>query len=128
MVNAIQSRQQSLHVARGVAEVTPLGDGKGSGMDRRLSFEELRDSLGDAIEKVLSRGDEIIVERDGKPVAAVVPIRKYAELSRPRDRFWEAIDDIRAATDGVAPAEIDAAIEQAIREAREGARPASAAE
>lgn len=43
-------------------------------MERHLSSQELRAQLGEAIDSVRLRGDHFIIERRGKPVAALVPI------------------------------------------------------
>src|SRR5581483_7631265 len=91
-------------------------------MSRRVTVEELQQSLDESIQGVADRGDEIVVERNGQPLAAVVPMREYEALKRSRDRFWELIELNRAANRDVDPTEVEAAVEQAIREVREERR------
>lgn len=98
------------------------GEGAGYTVNRKVSVEQLQSSLEETIERVYDRGDEVIVERDGKPVAAVVPIREYNALRRSKNRFWELVDQIRAENRDADPAEVEAEVEQAIQEVRAGRR------
>lgn len=43
-------------------------------MERRISATELARRLGDALGRVRYRGDSFIVERNGAPVARLVPL------------------------------------------------------
>jgi len=43
-------------------------------MKRRLSAVEARKKLGEVLDGVYYRGDEVVIERAGKPLAVVVPI------------------------------------------------------
>ncbi|HVC31963.1 MAG TPA: type II toxin-antitoxin system prevent-host-death family antitoxin [Chloroflexota bacterium] len=91
-------------------------------MNRRVSVEEFQGSLEETLERVYDQGDEVVIERNGKPMAAVVPIRRYEALRRSKDQLWELIQKNREANRGADPVEVEAAVEQAIREVREERR------
>lgn len=91
-------------------------------MNRRVSVEQLQGSLEETIERVYGQGDEVAVECDGKPMAAVVPIRQYESMQRSKDRLWELFNKNWKANRDVDPAEVEAAVEQATREVREERR------
>jgi len=49
-------------------------------MLKRISTLEVRGSLGDLLNRVALRHDEYIIERKGKPLAAMVPYEKWAQM------------------------------------------------
>ena len=56
-------------------------------MDIRISATDLARKLGDVLGRIRYRGDSFVVERNGAPVARVVPV-----LDRPTARLGEALD------------------------------------
>lgn len=87
-------------------------------MKRTLSAVEARKHLGEILEGVFYRGDEVIIERAGKPMAVVVPARMYEAMQERRKRFWELIDRAQERNKDVPDEVLDAEIEQAIEEVR----------
>jgi prevent-host-death family protein len=55
-------------------------------MDIRISATELARRLGDVLGRIRYRGDSFVVERNGAPVARVVPV-----LDRPTARLGEVL-------------------------------------
>lgn len=56
-------------------------------MTERLSTLDLRQRLGDLLNRVALRHDEFIIERKGQPLAAMVPVeklRQFEQLARLR--------------------------------------------
>ena len=51
-------------------------------MIERLTTLDLRQRLGDLLNRVALRHDEFIIERKGKPLAAMVPVEKLLQLER----------------------------------------------
>jgi prevent-host-death family protein len=91
-------------------------------MKRRLSAVEARKKLGEILDGVYYRGDEVVIERAGKPLAVVVPVKTYEDQQRKREAAWSRIMEM---TEKVAernkdvPREvIEAEIDEAVREAR----------
>jgi prevent-host-death family protein len=61
-------------------------------MKRKLSAVEARKHLGEILEGVFYRGDEVVIERAGKPMAVVIPAHLYENIERDRRRFFELIE------------------------------------
>ncbi len=87
-------------------------------MKRKLSAVEARKHLGEILEGVYYRGDEVVIERAGKPMAVVVPAYLYENILRSREDLFAKVDEAQEFNRGVPQEEIDAAIEEAIRYAR----------
>ena len=52
-----------------------------------MTSTEIRKGLGDALNRVAYRGDRIIVRRNGKDVAALMPTEDLAMLEELEDRM-----------------------------------------
>jgi prevent-host-death family protein len=85
---------------------------------RKVSIEQLALSLRETVEQVDRQDESVVIERDGKPIAAVVSIREYESMRRSEDRFWELFNKNWDANRDVDSAELDAVIEQAVQEVR----------
>lgn len=60
---------------------------------------EVRERLGDYLNRVALRHDRFIIERKGKPLAAMVPVQALTELDRAaREHLLEALQRRRPAT------------------------------
>ena len=88
-------------------------------MKRRVSAVEARKRLGEILEGVYYRGDEVVIERAGKPMAVVIPAERYASMERSRDRLFELIEKAQERNKDVPYEVIEREIELAIREVRE---------
>jgi prevent-host-death family protein len=51
-------------------------------MTEKISTLEVRQRLGDILNRVALRNDQFIIERKGKPLAAVVPIERLEQMGR----------------------------------------------
>jgi prevent-host-death family protein len=51
-------------------------------MTEKVSTLEMRQKLGDILNRVALRHDQFIVERKGKPLAAVVPVARLEQMQR----------------------------------------------
>lgn len=58
-------------------------------MEKIVGAFEVRRSFGRILQEVAARGDRVVVERHGEPVAAVVPIDVYNQWKRSREQFFE---------------------------------------
>ncbi|HLF77846.1 MAG TPA: type II toxin-antitoxin system prevent-host-death family antitoxin [Dehalococcoidia bacterium] len=87
-------------------------------MKRTLSAVEARKRLGEILEGVFYRGDEVIIERAGKPMAVVIPARVYETMTSNRDELFKMIEEIHERNRDVPPEVIQAEIDEAIREVR----------
>ena len=91
----------------------------GIGMKRKLSAVEARRRLGEILEGVYYRGDEVVIERAGKPMAVVIPAERYESMERSRERLFELIEKAQERNKDVPYEVIEREIELAIREVRE---------
>ena len=87
-------------------------------MKRKVSAVEARQKFGELIERVYYRGDEVVVERAGKPMAAVVPMHIYESYLRQRERLFELVERNWEKNKDVPLEEIEADIAEALREVR----------
>jgi prevent-host-death family protein len=53
-------------------------------MRRQVSAIAARNRLGEILEGVYHQGDEVVVERAGKPMAVLVPVHEYEQIERRR--------------------------------------------
>ena len=91
-------------------------------MKRRLSAVEARRRLGEILEGVYYRGDEVVIERAGKTMAVVIPADRYEALERSRERLFELIEKAQARNKDVPYETIEQVVATAVREVREKSR------
>ena len=74
-----------------------------------------RQNLADLLNQVHFRGDSIVINNDGKPIAALVDARLFARIRRLQQRFDELSERLAQGFEGVpeeeGTAEIDAAVQ-----------------
>lgn len=51
-------------------------------MSQRVSTIDVRQRIGDMLNRVALRHDEFIIERKGKPMAALVPVERIEQMRR----------------------------------------------
>ena len=82
-------------------------------MITETSAVAFRQNLGDMLNQVHYRSDSIVINKDGKPIAALVDARLFARIRRLQRRFDELSDRLAQGFEGVSEveglAEIDAA-------------------
>jgi prevent-host-death family protein len=85
-------------------------------MVTEVSAVNFRQSLGEMLNQVQYRNDSIVVNKDGKPVAALVDAGLFARIRAMRNRFDQLSSRVAEAymdvPDDQGMAEIDAAIAQ----------------
>jgi prevent-host-death family protein len=86
-------------------------------MITEVNAVNFRQNLGEMINQVQYRNDSIIINKDGKAVAALVDAELFSRIRRLRERFDELSDRISQAYANVPTeeglAEIDAAVKRA---------------
>jgi len=87
-------------------------------MKRTISAVEARKRLGEILESVYYRGDEVVIERAGKPMAVVIPSSRYEVIERQRKRLLDMIEEVHERNKNVPPEVLEREIEQAIQEVR----------
>jgi prevent-host-death family protein len=89
-------------------------------MEKTVGALEARRTFDKVLAEVATHGDRVIVERNGEPVAAVVPIRIYNKWKRDREAFFEGIETI-AERANVSEGEAEALVQEAIKAVRRAA-------
>ena len=87
-------------------------------MKRTVTALDARRRLGELLESVYLRGDEVVIERAGKPMAVVIPAARYENLEQNRKRLFEMIDKVHERNRDVPDDEIAAEVDEAVREVR----------
>jgi prevent-host-death family protein len=83
-------------------------------MITETSAVNFRQNLGEMLSQVQYRHDSVVINKDGKPVAALVDARLFARIRRMQERFDALCQRIEAGFAGVPEAEGMAEIEAAI--------------
>lgn len=79
-----------------------------------------RQNLGEMLNQVQYRKDSIVINRDGKPVAALVDAELFARIRRMRERFDELSSRIAEAYADVPQEQGMAEIDRVVSEVRHG--------
>lgn len=87
-------------------------------MRRRVSAGEARKRLGELLEGVFYRGDEVVIERAGKPMAVVIPAERYEALERNRERLFDLVERAQQRNEDVPADAIEREVRVAVDEVR----------
>ncbi|OGH07782.1 MAG: hypothetical protein A2W22_01030 [Candidatus Levybacteria bacterium RBG_16_35_11] len=90
-------------------------------MTQTLKASEVRSNWSQLLNRVFRRETEVIVEKSGIPVAAIVSAQDYQKLQqikKMRERDFAVINEIRTAFQDQKPEEIEQKVNEAIAEVR----------
>lgn len=92
-------------------------------MVKQIPAVKARQQFGTLLDEVRLRGTDFIIERDGKPMAAVISTENYERYQKLREQFF---DSLEALSDEVAQKvgqeELLTAIDEAAAEVRKGTK------
>ncbi len=91
-------------------------------MVTRTSAVEFRQHLGEMINQVQFRRDSIVIDKDGRPVAALIDARLFDRIRKMQARFDALAARIAAAYAGVPVVEGLAEIERVSAQVRSSSR------
>jgi prevent-host-death family protein len=89
-------------------------------MITEVNAVNFRQNLGDMLNQVQYRNDSIVINKDGKPVAALVDAELFARIRRMRDRFDALSNRIAVAYAAVSVEEGLAEIDSLVSRERAG--------
>lgn len=89
-------------------------------MKRTVSAMEARRRLGELLEGVYYRGDEVVIERAGKVMGVVVPVDEYQRMNAARERVMELVRKNWERNKDVPYEEIQRTVAEAMAEVRGG--------
>lgn len=87
-------------------------------MVKKVSAMKIRDNLGELLNEVYYRGDEVVIERAGKAMAVLVPVGRYEQYLKERQERFKILDRIKARTKKIPAKVLDATIDEAVRAVR----------
>lgn len=87
-------------------------------MLKKVNALKARQNLGQLLEEVYYKGDQYIIERAGKPLAAVVPLWQVEARKERRERLFGMIGKVWQRTAKTKPAAIAREVNEAVRAVR----------
>jgi prevent-host-death family protein len=87
-------------------------------MLKKVNALKARQNLGQLVEEVYYKGDQYIIERAGKPMAAVVPLWQLEDRTKRRERIFGMVRKAWQSTAKVKPSVIEREVESAVRAVR----------
>ena len=81
-----------------------------------------RQNLGQLLEQVYYQGDQYVIERAGKPMAAMVPLWQLEEWQKRRSRFFGMVEELQEKNQKVKPEILEREVAEAVRAGRAKAR------
>lgn len=88
-------------------------------MAKHVGAKEARNRFSELIGSVRFGKEEIVMERSGKPMAAMIPIETYERLVAERSARFEILERIRSRLPDLSPEEIDRDVADAVSNVRE---------
>jgi len=89
-------------------------------MAMRMGSREARNNFADLLGSVRYGERTVIIERAGKPMAAVIPIEMYQRLVAEREARFQVLERIRRRLPDVAPEEVEQDVAEAVNAMRSG--------
>jgi uncharacterized membrane protein len=83
-------------------------------MEKVINALKVRQTLGTLLNEVLLKNDQFIIERNGKPMAAVIPVWQFNQWKENRKAFFRMIDQVRQKNRKVNQKTIESEITEAI--------------
>ncbi|MBM3810748.1 MAG: type II toxin-antitoxin system Phd/YefM family antitoxin [Acidimicrobiia bacterium] len=92
-------------------------------MIKKVNAIKARQNLGQLLEEVYYNGDQIVIERAGRPMAAVVPVWQLEQWRQRRDRLFGMVDEVWERNKKENPEVLEREIASGVKSVREkGAR------
>ncbi len=87
-----------------------------------LDTNSVRDRLGEILDEAHYQGNEFVIQRRGKPLAAIIPYSTYEQMEKRRQNAFRVFHEIWEANKDVDPEEVARDVELALQEVREERR------
>ncbi|MCL6446656.1 MAG: type II toxin-antitoxin system Phd/YefM family antitoxin [Armatimonadetes bacterium] len=87
-------------------------------MERIISPMEARDKLGQIIEEAYYSGNQFIIARRGKPMAAIIPISEYQKWQKEKEEFFNLIGEVWEANKDADQEQAEKDVLEAVQEVR----------
>jgi prevent-host-death family protein len=87
-------------------------------MLKKVSAIKARQNLGQLLNEVSIKGDSFIIERAGKPLAALIDLESLQKIQEDREEALASLRHIWAKMEGANANDVSRAIEKGIQETR----------
>jgi len=87
-------------------------------MVKKVNALNARKKLGQLLEKVYYKGDQFVIERAGRPMAAVVPVWQLEERATWKGRLFGMVEEVWQRTKRLKPGIVERGVKQAIKAVR----------
>ncbi len=74
--------------------------------DKQVGIAQARQKFGSIVESVQYDGEAFVISRNGKPVAAVVPVRILEQYQNEREKLFGLIEQVQAVNQNADPDEV----------------------
>jgi prevent-host-death family protein len=96
-------------------------------MSTSVSTMELRSKLGEVLDRTLYRKEAFVVERKGRPLAAIVPMEQYEQMRMREERFDRNLARVRECFADLSSEEVEQLVDEAVKAVRREKRAEAAA-
>ncbi len=87
-------------------------------MLKTVTAIKARQNLGQVLNEAYYRGDEFVIERAGKPIAAIVSIEEFEQWARSRNLFFQSVQRIQEQNRRVSPDRVEKDVADAVKAVR----------
>jgi len=91
-------------------------------MEKTIPAMTARQQFGQILEETFYRGNQYVVERAGRPMAAIVPIEQYRQWQQRRADFFALVDQAQERTRQAPSDELEAVMGEAVAAAKAAER------
>lgn len=81
---------------------------------KTLDTNSVRDRLGEILDEAHYQGSEFVIQRRGKPLAAIIPYARYEQLERQRKDAFRVFHETWEANKDVDPEEVARIVEEEV--------------
>lgn len=85
---------------------------------RKIKSSKVRNELGRIMEEVFYKGDEYVIERGNKAMAAIIPIDEFRRIQEKREEFFAQIEQVWRQNKGEEPDTLEREVSAAVNDAR----------
>ena len=87
-------------------------------MVRRVNALDARKNLGALLEGAFYKGNQYVIERAGRPMAAIVPVPQLRAWQERRGRLFAIFDEIGKKTKGIKAGVVEREVTEAVTAVR----------
>lgn len=84
----------------------------------RVGAREARNGFAELLGKVHYGRQAVIIERSGKPMAAMIPIDLFEQMVTEREARFRVVDQVRSRVSELPPEEVEADVAEAVAAVR----------